>query len=118
MSLSDYTYRYNNLVPRVRFSLPLEVGCPTSKAREKRSGDKAGRIIAAPRLIASLDRIITPLAGNIENNPLPRIISHPHLSRHLFFFLSPPCRVEVESDAAKLISEDSSSDAEDIDTEN
>ena len=118
MSLSDYTYRYINLVPRVCFSLPLEVGCPTSKAREKRPGDRVGRIIAAPRLLASLDRIITPLDGNIENNRLPRIISHSDPSRHLFFFLSPPCRVEVESDPAKLISEDSSSDAYDIDTEN
>ena len=89
MSLSDYTYRNKNLVPRVRFSLPLEVGCPTSKAREKRPGDRVGRIIAAPRLIASLDRIITPLDGNIDNNRLPRIISHSDPSRHLFFFFIP-----------------------------
>ena len=83
VSLSDYTYRYKNLVPRVCFSLPLEVGCPTSKAREKRPGDRVGRIIAAPRLIASLDRIITPLGG------ISKIISHSDPSRHLFFFFYP-----------------------------
>ena len=32
----------------------------------------------------------------------------------ILFLLSPPCQGEVESDPAKLISDDSSSDAEDI----
>ena len=41
---------------------------------------------------------------------LPRLIAPPHPSRHLFFFLSPPCQVEVESDPAKLISDESSSE--------
>ena len=34
----------------------------------------------------------------------------PHPSRRLLFCLSPPCQVEVESDPAKLISDDSSSE--------
>ena len=42
----------------------------------------------------------------------------PHPSRHLLLVLSPPCQVEVESDAAELISDDLSSDNEDIDIEN
>ena len=37
--------------------------------------------------------------------------TQPHPTCHLFFLLSPPCQVEVESDPAKLISDDSSSDA-------
>ena len=41
-------------------------------------------------------------------NRLPRIIAIP--SRHPLFCLSPPCQVEVESDPAKLISDDSSSE--------
>ena len=57
------------------------------------------------------------LDGNIENNRLSRIIFHPNPSRHFLFLLSPACQVEVESDRAKLISDDSSSDAVDIDTE-
>ena len=51
-------------------------------------------------------------------NRLPRIIADPHLSRRLLFLLSPPFQVEVESDPAKLIRDDLSSDAEDIDIEN
>ena len=34
----------------------------------------------------------------------------PPPSRHLLFLLSPPCQVEVESDPAKLISDDASSE--------
>ena len=69
------------------------------------------RIKAVPRIIASLDR-------NVKNNPLPGIIAHPHPSRHLLLLLSPPCQVAVEPDPAKLISDNSSSGAEDIDIEN
>ena len=39
-----------------------------------------------------------------------RIITPPHPSRHLHFLLSPSCQVEVESDPAKLISDNSSSE--------
>ena len=63
------------------------------------------RIIAIPWLIASLEKL-PPLDRNIENNRLPQIISHPHPSHHLLFLLSPSCQVEVESDPAKLISDD------------
>ena len=38
----------------------------------------------------------------------------PSPSHHLLFLLSPPCQVEVQSDPAKLINDNSSSDAEDI----
>ena len=51
-------------------------------------------MIAVPRLIASLN-----------NRPPPL-----HPSRHPLFLLSPPCQVEVESDPAKVISDDSSSE--------
>ena len=44
-------------------------------------------------------------------------MSTPPLLPPLLFLLSPPCQVEVESDPAKLTSDESSSDAEDIDTE-
>ena len=60
------------------------------------------RIIAVPQLIASL-----------EYSP-----PHPHPSCLLLFCLPHPCQVKVESDPAKLISDNSSSDAEDIDIEN
>ena len=45
-------------------------------------------------------------------NRLPRIIPPPltQPSRQSLFCLSPPCQVEVESDQAKLISDDSSSE--------
>ena len=80
------------------------------------------RIIAVPRLIASLEQPHPPptprLEGNNENIRLPLIIFQTHPSRHLLFLLSPPCQVEVESDPAKLIIDDSSSSTEDIDTEN
>ena len=55
---------------------------------------------------------------------LPRIIAPPlppplytFLPSSLFLIPPCPCQVEVESDAGKLISDDSSSDAEDIDIE-
>ena len=41
------------------------------------------------------------------NNPSP---PPPNPSRHLLILLSPPRQVEVESDATKLISDDSSSE--------
>ena len=69
------------------------------------------QIKAVSRIIASLDR-------NVQNNRLPLIIAHPHPSRHLLLLLSPPCKVAVEPDPAKLISDNSSSGAEDIDIEN
>ena len=69
------------------------------------------RVKAVPQIIASLDR-------NVKNNRLPPIIAHPHPSRHLLLLLCPPCQVTVEPDPAKLISENSSSGAEDIDIEN
>ena len=34
------------------------------------------------------------------------IIAPLHPSRHLLFLLSPPCQIEVESDPAKLISDE------------
>ena len=75
------------------------------------------RIIAFPRLIASVEW--SPLFdGNILNNRLPRIIGPPPTTTGNP--LSIPIAVnledeaEVESDPAKLISDD----AEDIDNEN
>ena len=62
--------------------------------------------------INRLPRIIAPLDRNVYNNRLPRIIANPHPSRHLLFLLSPPCQVAVEPDPAKLISDNSSSSAE------
>ena len=43
---------------------------------------------------------------------------NPHPSYLLLFLLSPTCRVEMESDATKLISGNSGSDAEVIDIGN
>ena len=53
----------------------------------------------------------------MKNNRLPRIIPPPPTFCHFLFLVSPPRQDEVESDAAKLISYDSSSNAEDIDIE-
>ena len=44
----------------------------------------------------------------------PPIIAHPHPSRHFLLLLSPPCQAAVEPDPAKLISDNSSSGAEDV----
>ena len=60
------------------------------------------QIIAVPQLIASLEYLTL----------------HPHPSCLLLFCLPLPCQVKVESDPAKLMSDNSSSDAEDIDIEN
>ena len=65
------------------------------------------RIIAVPQLIAS-----------VEYSQPPPSPTHPHPSCLLLFCLPHPCQVKVESDPAKLISDNSSSDAEDIDIEN
>ena len=54
---------------------------------------------------------------HLSINRLPRIIVS-HTSCHPLFFLPSPCQVEVESDPAKLINDNSNSDAEDIDIEN
>ena len=51
-------------------------------------------------------------------NRLSRIIAPSQPSSLLLFLLSPPNQVEVESDPTKLISDDSSSDTEDIDIAN
>ena len=53
------------------------------------------QIIAVPRLIAP------PLKQINEG------IAHHHPSHHLLFLLSPPCLVEVASDPAKLITDNS-----------
>ena len=51
-------------------------------------------------------------------NRLPQIIAPSQPSSLLLFLLSSPYQVEVESDPTKLISDDSSSDTEDIDIAN
>ena len=65
------------------------------------------QIKAVSRIIASLDR-------NVQNNRLPLIIAHPHPSRHLLLLLSPPCKVAVEPDPAKLISDNGRFYARDV----
>ena len=54
---------------------------------------------------------------HLSINRLPRIIVS-HTSCHPLFFLPSPCQVDVESDPAKLINDNSNSDAENIDIEN
>ena len=49
---------------------------------------------------------------------VPWLIAPSQLSSLLLFLISPPYQVEVESDPTKLISDDSSSDTEDIDIAN
>ena len=68
------------------------------------------KIIASPGLSAIF-------AGSrlLLTTLLPRIISHPHPARNLHFLLSPPRQVEVEY-LAKPITDNSSSDVEDIGT--
>ena len=60
--------------------------------------------------INRLPRIIPPPLMEILKNHLPRIIVSLHPSRHFLFLLSPHCQVEVDSDPATLISDDSSSE--------
>ena len=81
-----------------------------------RSGEGTAfpRIIAIHQLIASLKE--SPhLDRNIQNDRLPRKIAHPYPSGLLPFLLCTPCQVKVESDPAKLISNDLSSDITVID---
>ena len=60
--------------------------------------------------INRLPRIIPPPLMEILKNRLPRIIVSLQPSRHFLFLLFPHCQVEVDSDPATLISDDSSSE--------
>ena len=73
------------------------------------------RIIAVPRSIVDPSNNRPPLDGNIENNRLPQKIAHP--SPIFSFFYTLPVKLNWILIQQNRINDDSSFDAEDIDTQ-
>ena len=84
-----------------------EMGKQTTQDRRTKKGNLKFVSTVFPRLI--------DVPGLIASIIAPRPPSTHTLLAFFSFFLSPPCRVKVESDPAKVISDKSSSDARVVD---